>query len=118
MTPAGGWTPAEPVGQDLPQTYIGLACGPDDTLHLVYRLWRYGEPPYPNSHHATLAYSRKRPGQPWEAPRVLVVRRFRSTGVLPPPHHRPAGPAVSVLRLLVELCGSTGTTIGASAAAC
>jgi len=57
---SGGWTPAEPVGQDLPQTYIGMVCGPDDTLHLVYRLWRYGEPPYSNSHHATLAYSRKR----------------------------------------------------------
>ncbi|OGD18441.1 MAG: hypothetical protein A2W03_00920 [Candidatus Aminicenantes bacterium RBG_16_63_16] len=78
---SGGWTPAEPVGQDLPQTYIGMACGPDDTLHLVYRLWRYGEPPYPNSHHATLAYSRKRPGQPWEAPRVLVVPPFSEYSV-------------------------------------
>lgn len=78
---SGGWTPAEPVGQDLPQTYIGLVCGPDDTLHLAYRLWRYGEPPYPNSHHATLAYSRKRPGQPWEAPRLLVVPPFSEYSV-------------------------------------
>ncbi len=78
---SGGWTPAEPVGRDLPQTYIGLVCGPDDTLHLVYRLWRYGQPPYPNSHHATLAYSRKRPGQPWEAPRVLVVPPFSEYSV-------------------------------------
>jgi len=78
---SGGWTPAEPVGQDLPQTYIGMVCGPDDTLHLVYRLWRYGEPPYPNSHHATLAYSRKRPGQPWEVPRLLVVPPFSEYSV-------------------------------------
>jgi len=78
---SGGWTPAEPVGQDLSQTYIGVVCGPDDTLHLVYRLWRYGEPPYPNSHHATLAYSRKRPGQPWDAPRLLVVPPFSEYSV-------------------------------------
>jgi len=78
---AGGWTPAEPVGQDLPQTYIGFVCGPDDTLHLAYRLWRYGEQPHPKSHHATLAYSRKRPGQPWEAPRVLIVPPFSEYSV-------------------------------------
>ncbi len=58
---AGGWTSAVPVGKDLPQTYIGLVCGPDDTLHLIYRLWKYGQPPHPDSHHATLAWQRKRP---------------------------------------------------------
>ena len=78
---AGGWTEAEPVGQDLPQTYIGFVCGPDDTLHLTYRLWRYGEQPHANSHHATLAYSRKRPGQPWEVPRVLIVPPFSEYSV-------------------------------------
>jgi hypothetical protein len=78
---SAGWTKAEPAGQDLSQTYIGFVCGPDDTLHLVYRLWRYGEQPHSNSHHATLAYSRKRPGQPWEAPRVLIVPPFSEYSV-------------------------------------
>ena len=78
---AGGWTEAEPVGKDLPQTYIGLVCGPDDTLHLTYRLWRYGDPPHPLSHQATLAYQRKRPGQPWEEPRILIVPPFSEYSV-------------------------------------
>ncbi len=78
---SGGWTPAEAVGSELSQTYIGFVCGPDDTLHLTYRLWRYGEQPHPQSHHATLAYSRKRPGQPWEAPRVLIVPPFSEYSV-------------------------------------
>ena len=71
--------------QSMRLTEVSRVCGPDNTLHLVYRLWRYGEPPYPNSHRATLAYSRKRPGQPWEAPRVLVVppvsSRYRAEGI-------------------------------------
>ncbi|MCU0872523.1 MAG: BNR repeat-containing protein [Pirellulaceae bacterium] len=78
---SGGWTAAEPVGKDLPQTYIGLVCGPDDTLHLTYRLWRYGDPPHPLSHQATLAYQRKRPGQPWEDPRILIVPPFSEYSV-------------------------------------
>ncbi|NQU12363.1 BNR-4 repeat-containing protein [bacterium] len=68
-----GWTEAVPVGEDLRQTYIGLVCGPDDTLHSVSRLWRPGADPFPASIHATLAYQRKRAGQPWEPPRILVV---------------------------------------------
>jgi len=78
---SGPWTAAEPVGQDLSQTYIGLVCGADDTLHLTYRLWHRGEPPHPHSHHATLAYQRKRPGQPWESPRILVVPPFSEYSV-------------------------------------
>ncbi|MBM3335245.1 BNR-4 repeat-containing protein, partial [Candidatus Sumerlaeota bacterium] len=68
-----GWTKAEPVGEDLEQTYIGMVCGLDDALHLTYRLWRRGVEPHPASHYAALAYQRKRQGQPWESPRVLVV---------------------------------------------
>ena len=71
----GGWTQPEFVGEGLRQTYVGLVCGPDDTLHLAFRLWRSGEP-FPASTHATLAWQRKPPGQPWEAPRVLVVAPF------------------------------------------
>jgi len=80
-----GWTEAVPVGEGLRQTYIGLVCGADDTLHLVYRLWWYGTEPFPASHHATLAYQRKRPGQPWEAPRVLIVPPFSEYSVF---YHR------------------------------
>ena len=76
-----GWTEPVPAGEGLPQTYIGLVCGPDDTLHLVFRLWRSGEEPFPASQHATLAYQRKRPGQPWEPPRVLVVPPFSEYSV-------------------------------------
>jgi hypothetical protein len=81
----GGWTKAEPVGEGLRQTYIGLVCGADDTLHLVFRMWRSGVDPFPLSHHATLAYQRKRPGQPWEAPRVLVVAAFSEYSIF---YHR------------------------------
>lgn len=77
----GGWTKAEPVGANAPQTYIGMACGPDGTLHLAYRLWRSGVEPFPASHHATLAYQRKPPGKPWEAPRVLIVAAFSEYSV-------------------------------------
>lgn len=78
---SGGWTKAEPVGPDLSQTYVGLVCGADGTLHLTYRLWHRGEQPHPRSHYASLAYSRKRPGQPWEAPRVLVIPPFSEYSV-------------------------------------
>ncbi|MBN1346963.1 MAG: BNR-4 repeat-containing protein [Phycisphaerae bacterium] len=69
-----GWTQAEPVGRGLRQTYIGLVCGPDDTLHLVFRLWRH-DPKYfaSGATFATLAYQRKRPGHGWEPPRILIV---------------------------------------------
>lgn len=69
-----GWTKAVPAGEGLRQTYIGLVCGPDDTLHSVFRLWRHDPAYHPNGAiFATLAYQRKRPGQSWEPPRILVV---------------------------------------------
>jgi hypothetical protein len=68
-----GWTEAAPAGKALRQTYIGLVCGSDGILHAVFRLWRPGADPFPASIHATLAYQRKRPGQPWEPPRDLIV---------------------------------------------
>ena len=80
-----GWTAAELVGEGLPQTYIGLVCGSDDTLHLVFRFWRYGVDPFPASSHATLAYQRKRPGEPWEPPRVLIVSPFSEYSIF---YHR------------------------------
>lgn len=81
----GGWTEAVPTGSDVNQTYIGLVCTPDGTLHSVFRLWRSRQAPHPAGMHATLAYQRKRPGQPWEAPRVLVVSPFSEYSVF---YHR------------------------------
>lgn len=80
-----GWTEAVPTGEGLRQTYIGLVCGADDTLHLVFRYWRYNTEPHPASYHATLAYQRKRPGEPWEEPRVLVVAAFSEYSIF---YHR------------------------------
>lgn len=79
-----GWTEPRVIGTGLNQTYIGLVCGNDDTLHVVYRLWRHGEP-FPHSTHGTLAYQRKRPGQPWEPPRLLVISPFSEYSIF---YHR------------------------------
>ncbi|MFA7004905.1 MAG: BNR-4 repeat-containing protein, partial [Verrucomicrobiia bacterium] len=81
----GGWTEAAPMVENLNQTYIGMVCGPDDTLHATFRLWRTGMEPFPASHYATLAYQRKRPGQPWEPPRILIVPPFSEYSVF---YHR------------------------------
>ncbi len=75
-----GWTEAALAGEDLSQTYVGFVCGKDDTLYTVFRLWRTGEP-FPRSSHATLACMRKRPGQPWEPPKILVVAPFSEYSV-------------------------------------
>jgi hypothetical protein len=83
-TAHGGFTEPVGIGENLSQTYIGLVCGSDDTLHLVSRVWRSG-PPYPLSSHGTLGHQRKRPGQPWEAPRPLVVAPFSEYSVF---YHR------------------------------
>ena len=64
------------IGEGFAQTYIALVCGPDDTLHATFRLWRHRVEPFPASHYGKLAYQRKCPGEPWEPPRVLVVAPF------------------------------------------
>jgi hypothetical protein len=70
-----GWTGPELLSGNT--TYIGFACGPDDTLHAIGRMARYQEEPFPAyGAHLTLAYQRKPPGKPWESPRVLVVPPF------------------------------------------
>lgn len=58
------------------QTYIGLVCGPADTLFTVFRLWRRAVDPFPNSHFATLALQRKLADAPWEEATVLIVPPF------------------------------------------
>ena len=80
-----GWTEATALGEDLRQTYVGLVCGADDTLHCVFRLWQSSAEPFPASYHARLAYQRKRPGQPWESPRTLIVPPFSEYSIF---YHR------------------------------
>ncbi|NLJ35572.1 MAG: hypothetical protein GX358_04965 [candidate division WS1 bacterium] len=80
-----GWTEPVLAGENLSQTYIGFVCGPDDTLHAVFRLWWRSAEPFPNAHHGTLAYMRKLPGQPWEEPRVLIRSPFSEYSVF---YHR------------------------------
>lgn len=76
----GGWTEAEPVmkAEDArsTQTYIGLAAGPDNTLYLAFRLWRYDTDRFPDNYYATLAFMSKKPGQPWSEPKILVEAPF------------------------------------------
>ncbi len=76
-----GWTEAVTLGDGLSQTYIGLVCGPDDTLYSAFRLWKRGEEPFPTSHYATLTMQRKPEGKPWEEPRVLIVPPFSEYSV-------------------------------------
>jgi hypothetical protein len=80
-----GWTEAVPTGGEWNQTYIGLICDGDDTLHLVSRIWRYGEEPHPASHFATLAHQQKRAEGTWESPKSLVVPPFSEYSVF---YHR------------------------------
>jgi hypothetical protein len=82
---AGGWTPAEEVGPGLSQTYVGLVCAPDDTLHLVFRLWQGHGERFPTGSYACLAQMSKRPGEPWSAPRPLVVAPFTDYSIF---YHR------------------------------
>ncbi len=73
-----GWTEAVPTSEEtLRQTYIGLVCGADDALHLVFRLAGSGEH-LPGSSWTGLAYQRKLPGQDWEDPVMLLVPPFGS----------------------------------------
>ncbi len=77
---SGGFTDAVLASDHGGQTYIGFLCGPDDTLHLVARLSRRGEP-FPSATHLALAIQQKLPGQPWEAPTPLIVPPFSEYSV-------------------------------------
>jgi hypothetical protein len=67
------------------QTYIGLVCGPDDTLYTAFRLWQRGMAPFPNSHFATLALQRKVSAGTWEEPEVLIIPPFSEYSIF---YHR------------------------------
>ena len=82
---SGGWTPAEPVGPGLSQTYVGLVCDPDDTLHLVFRLWLRDQQRFPDGSFASLARMSKPAGQPWSMPSPLVLAPFSDYSIF---YHR------------------------------
>jgi len=72
-------TDADGLGQ---QTYVSLVCGPDDTLHLVFRQNRRGLDDY--FHHrgyVALSYQRKPRGGRWSRPQVLVVPPYRGYAI-------------------------------------
>ena len=81
----GGWTEPVPTSADWRQTYIGLVCGDDDSLHLACRIWRNATEPHPASLHATLGHLRKPADGPWEEPQWLVVPPFSEYSVF---YHR------------------------------
>lgn len=71
----GGWTEATRTSttEELRQTYVGLVCDSEDTLHLVYRLWRNATGGrWGGANGATLAHQIKKSGSDWEAPQILV----------------------------------------------
>ncbi|MBX7255057.1 MAG: BNR repeat-containing protein [Candidatus Hydrogenedentes bacterium] len=78
---ADGWTPAEDLGAGLRQTYVGMVCDKDDTLHVVFRLWQDDTQRFPSGIYACLAYMSKRKGEAWSAPRLLVVPPFSEYSV-------------------------------------
>lgn len=80
-TAHSGWTKPVPVAEGQGLTYIGMVCGPDDTLHLVCRYWRTNQEPFPAGQQGTLACLRKTAQGAWEAPRVLVVPPFSEYSV-------------------------------------
>ena len=81
----GGWTEAEDVGAGLRQTYVGMVCDRDDTLHLVFRLWLEDNKYYPAGYYANLAYMSKRPAEKWSDARPLVVAPFSEYSIF---YHR------------------------------
>lgn len=81
----GGWTDAVDVGDGLRQTYVGMVCDRDDTLHLVFRLWFSDTTYFPAGHYATLTYMSKRPGEPWSDVRPLVIAPFSEYSIF---YHR------------------------------
>ena len=56
------------------QTYLSFVCGPDDTLHIVFRQARCGVDTYfGGGSYFALSYEQLRPGGAWTQPVVLIV---------------------------------------------
>jgi hypothetical protein len=71
-----GFTEPVLVEDGLRSTYVGLVCGPDDTLHLVFRAWKDDGLYHPQSHYANLGYKRKPKDGDWEPMQRLAVAPF------------------------------------------
>jgi hypothetical protein len=78
---SNGFSEAEDLGPGLRQTYIGLVCDKEDTLHAVFRLWQSDAKYFPASLYASLAYMRKERDNPWSEPQPLVVAPFSEYSV-------------------------------------
>jgi len=115
----GGWTEPEPLGANLQQTYIGLVCDQNDTLHLVFRLWQYDRTYFPAGNYACLAYMRKESGKSWSEPKPLIVAPFSDYSIF---YHRLTIATVKVRSTCPTTIGlHTGPTepiIGVNAAPC
>jgi len=84
-TAHAGFTDPEPVETNLRSTYIGLVCGQDDALHLVFRTWTDDAIYHPSSYYANLGYKRKTKDGPWEEMRRLAVAPFSEYSIF---YHR------------------------------
>ncbi len=84
-TAYGGWSKAEEFGRGLRQTYIGMVCSQDDTIHIAFRLWRYDRRYFPGGSYATLAVMQKPPDGSWSQPEIVVVSSFSEYSIF---YHR------------------------------
>ena len=84
-TAGSGWTEPVDVGEGLRQTYVGMVCDRNDTLHLVFRLWLNDNAYFPAGYYANLAYMNKPAGKPWSAARPLIVAPFSEYSIF---YHR------------------------------
>jgi len=80
-----GWTEPRVLGENLRQTYVGFVCDPEDTLHVVFRLWKNGCDPFQHSSFATLAAMRKEKDGDWEGPEILLLPPFSEYSIF---YHR------------------------------
>ena len=62
-------------GRPARQTYLGLVCAPDDTLHAAFRWWicEKDDLYHPNMNYAALGYQSKPGDGPWTDARKLIV---------------------------------------------
>jgi len=81
----GGWTESEDIGPGLLQTYVGMVTGPDNALHVVFRLWRNDDKYFPAGSYGTLGYMKKPSGGQWSEPTVLIVAPFSEYSIF---YHR------------------------------
>ncbi|MBB30504.1 MAG: hypothetical protein CME25_16550 [Gemmatimonadetes bacterium] len=80
-----GWSDVSLMWPDARQTYIGLVCDPNDTLHATFRLWFEGTDYFPAGNYGTLSHQSKPAEGQWVEPRVLVVPPFSEYSVF---YHR------------------------------